>query len=130
MLSGDPFLYHALISPYLNIGLLDPLEVCQRVEAAWAAGDVPLNAAEGFIRQIIGWREFVRGIYFHAGPDYTSRNALGHTRALPAMFWGAETKMACMSRVIEETRAHAYAHHIQRLMVTGNFALLVGVNPA
>lgn len=130
MLSGDPFLYHALISPYLNIGLLDPLEVCQRVEAAWAAGDVPLNAAEGFIRQIIGWREFVRGIYFHAGPDYTSRNALGHTRALPAMFWGADTKMACISRVIEETRAHAYAHHIQRLMVTGNFALLVGVNPA
>jgi deoxyribodipyrimidine photolyase-related protein len=129
MLEGDATLYHALISPYLNIGLLDPLEVCRAVEAAWAAGRAPINAAEGFIRQIIGWREFVRGIYFHEGPDYPQRNALGHTRALPPLYWGAPTRMACMSAAVGQTRDMAYAHHIQRLMVTGNFALLAGVDP-
>ncbi len=129
MLSAKPYLYHAVISPYINIGLLDPLEVCQAVEDAWKAGDVPINAAEGFIRQIIGWREYVRGIYFLEGPDYTSRNVLGHDRALPAFYWGAETRMNCLSHAVDQTRAHAYAHHIQRLMVTGNFALLAGVSP-
>ncbi len=88
MLAGDRFLYHALISAYLNIGLLDPLDVCRRVEAAWKDGHAPINAAEGFIRQIIGWREFVRGVYFHEGPDYTTRNALGHDRSLPAALLG------------------------------------------
>jgi deoxyribodipyrimidine photolyase-related protein len=130
MLTGDPVLSHSLLSPYLNIGLLSPLEVCQRVEVAWHAGLVPINAAEGFIRQIIGWREFVRGIYFLHGPDYTAQNALGHSRDLPPVYWGAATKMACMSHAVAQTRDMAYAHHIQRLMVTGNFALLAGVDPA
>ncbi len=130
MLADDPVLSHALLSPYLNIGLLTPLEVCQRAEAAWRAGSVPINAAEGFIRQIIGWREFVRGIYFLHGPDYAAQNALGHSRDLPAVYWGAPTKMACMSHAVGQTRDMAYAHHIQRLMVTGNFALLAGIDPA
>jgi deoxyribodipyrimidine photolyase-related protein len=130
MLAGDATLYHALISPYLNIGLLKPLEVCRAVEAAWQAGGVPINAAEGFIRQIIGWREFMRGIYWLEGPEYAARNALAHSRDLPGVYWGAGTKMACMQAAVGQTRAMAYAHHIQRLMVTGNFALLAGVDPA
>ncbi|MDO9526670.1 MAG: cryptochrome/photolyase family protein [Gemmobacter sp.] len=130
MLSGNPFLYHALISAYMNIGLLDPLAVCQRAEAAWKAGRAPLNAVEGFIRQIIGWREFVRGIYFREGPGYMQRNVLGHDRPLPALYWGKNTGMACLSEAITQTREEAYAHHIQRLMVTGNFALLAGIDPS
>lgn len=130
MLTDQPFLYHSLISFYLNAGLLDPLEVCREVEAAYQADRAPLNAVEGFIRQIIGWREYVRGIYFREGPEYTARNALGHDRALPDMFWGAPTKMNCVSQAVAQTKEHAYAHHIQRLMVTGNFALLAGVDPA
>jgi deoxyribodipyrimidine photolyase-related protein len=129
MLAGDPYLNHAVIALYLNAGLLDPLEVCQRAEAAFHAGRAPLNSVEGFIRQIIGWREFVRGVYFREGPDYASRNALGHARSLPAMYWGTPTRMNCMAQAIGQTRDLAYAHHIQRLMVTGNFALLAGVDP-
>ena len=130
MLMADPVLSHSLLSPYMNIGLLSPLEVCQRVEQAWQAGRVPINAAEGFIRQIIGWREFVRGIYFNHGPDYAAQNGLAQTRDLPPVYWGAPTKMACMAHAVAQTRDMAYAHHIQRLMVTGNFALLAGVDPA
>jgi deoxyribodipyrimidine photolyase-related protein len=129
MLAEDPFLHHALISGYLNLGLLDPLDVCRRAEAEWGAGRAPLNAVEGFIRQIIGWREFVRGIYFLEGPDYTARNALGHDRRLPPLYWGAPTRMACLAHAVGQTRDTAYAHHIQRLMVTGNFALLAGIDP-
>ncbi|MAY89329.1 MAG: cryptochrome/photolyase family protein [Pseudooceanicola sp.] len=129
MLTGEGTMWHAVISPYLNIGLLDPLDVCRRAEAAYQAGNAPLNAVEGFIRQIIGWREFVRGIYFLEGPDYPTRNALKHARALPPLYWGAKTRMACLSQVVAQTRDTAYAHHIQRLMVTGNFALLAGVDP-
>lgn len=129
MLNDHRFLYHSLISFYINAGLLDPLEICKQAEAAYHAGHAPLNAVEGFIRQIIGWREYVRGIYFREGPDYTSRNALNHTRKLPAMYWGGATKMNCMSKSIGQTQAEAYAHHIQRLMVTGNFALLAGIDP-
>ncbi|MGY6411197.1 MAG: cryptochrome/photolyase family protein [Alkalilacustris sp.] len=129
MLEGDAFLSHAVIGLYLNAGLLDPLEVCRAAEKAWRDGRVPINSAEGFIRQILGWREFIRGIYFLEGPDYIRRNALNHQRGLPAMYWGGETRMACMAAAIGQTRQHAYAHHIQRLMVTGNFALLVGVKP-
>jgi deoxyribodipyrimidine photolyase-related protein len=130
MLQDQAFLYHSLISFYLNAGLLDPLEVCQQAEAAYHAGHAPLNAVEGFIRQIIGWREYVRGIYFLEGPDYTARNGLGHDRDLPAVFWGGATKMNCMAQSVAQTKENAYAHHIQRLMVTGNFALLAGVDPA
>ncbi len=130
MLQDQKFLYHAVISPYLNIGLLEPLEVCQAVEQAWRSGHAPINAAEGFIRQIIGWREYVRGIYFLEGPDYTSRNALDQTADLPDVYWGGPTGMACMAQAVAQTRSDAYAHHIQRLMITGNFALLAGVDPA
>ncbi|WP_022704045.1 cryptochrome/photolyase family protein [Pseudorhodobacter ferrugineus] len=130
MLSDDSLLSHSLLSPYLNIGLLTPIEVCQAAETAWKTGRAPLNAVEGFIRQIIGWREFVRGIYFSEGPDYMTRNALGHTRDLPPLYWGAETRMNCLSRAVAQTRDLAYAHHIQRLMVTGTFGLMAGVDPA
>ncbi|QFS82075.1 Deoxyribodipyrimidine photo-lyase-related protein [Roseivivax sp. THAF40] len=130
MMGGEKFLYHAVISGYMNIGLLDPREVCEAVEEAWRAGDAPINAVEGFIRQVIGWREYMRAIYFREGPDYPSRNWLNHQRKLPPLYWGAETKMRCLSKAVEETREEAYAHHIQRLMVTGNFALLAGIDPA
>jgi deoxyribodipyrimidine photolyase-related protein len=129
MLQSDRFLHHSILSPYLNIGLLSPLEVCQRVEDAYHAGQVPLNAAEGYIRQVIGWREYVRGIYFMEGPDYVQRNALDHQRKVPDFYWGEPTRMNCVSHAVAQTRDEAYAHHIQRLMVTGNFALLAGVNP-
>ncbi|MEI4473524.1 cryptochrome/photolyase family protein [Frigidibacter sp. MR17.24] len=130
MLAGEKYLYHSLISSSLNIGLLDPLEVCRRAEAEHTAGRAPLNAVEGFIRQILGWREYVRGIYFREGPDYPRRNALNHRRGLPPLYWGAPTRMACLGAAVAQTRDEAYAHHIQRLMLTGNFALLAGVDPA
>ena len=129
MLSGDRTLHHSLLSPYLNIGLLNPVEICERVVEEWKAGRAPINAVEGYVRQVIGWREYVRGLYFHQGPDYSSRNGLGHARDLPALYWGGETHMNCVAHAIEQTREDAYAHHIQRLMVTGNFALLAGVDP-
>ncbi|WP_439154547.1 cryptochrome/photolyase family protein [Yoonia sp.] len=130
MLNDNRFLYHAVVGLYVNAGLLDPLAVCRAVEQAYRDGAAPLNAVEGFIRQIIGWREYVRGIYFREGPDYVTRNALGHSRDLPAMFWGADTAMNCIAKSVAQTGSEAYAHHIQRLMVTGNFALLAGVDPA
>ncbi|WIW87420.1 cryptochrome/photolyase family protein [Sphingobium sp. V4] len=129
MLTDEPFLWHSILSPYLNAGLLDPLELCREVEARYRAGKVPLNAAEGFIRQIIGWREYVRGIYWLEGPDYAKRNALRATRNLPGFYWTGETDMHCLSQAIGQTIDHGYAHHIQRLMITGNFALLAGVDP-
>ncbi len=129
MVADQPFLYHSLISFYINAGLLDPLEVCRAAEAEWRAGRAPINAAEGFIRQIIGWREYMRGIYFLQGPDYADRNALGHDRALPDLYWGGATEMNCLATCVAEARDHAYAHHIQRLMVLGNFALLAGIRP-
>lgn len=129
MLRDDPTLSHALISPALNLGLLDPMAVCRAAEAAYHAGRAPLNAVEGFIRQILGWREFVRGVWALKGPGYMAQNALGHHAALPAAYWGGQTRMACLSQVVAQTRDMGYAHHIQRLMVTGNFALLAGVDP-
>ena len=129
MLRGDAFLSHALISPYLNIGLLSPLEVCQRAEAEYHAQRAPIESVEGFIRQIIGWREYMRGIYLLHGPEYITSNALSAKGKLPAMYWGGPTKIACIGAAVGQTQTHAYAHHIQRLMVTGNFALLAGVAP-
>ncbi|MFN3845242.1 MAG: cryptochrome/photolyase family protein [Paracoccaceae bacterium] len=129
MLADDPTLSHSLLSPYINIGLLHPLEVCNAAEAAYFAGSAPLNAVEGFIRQIIGWREYMRGIYMLHGPGYADQNALGASRPLPPLYWGARTDMACLSHAVGQTRDLAYAHHIQRLMVTGNFAMLAGVSP-
>ncbi|MBO9454431.1 cryptochrome/photolyase family protein [Paracoccus sp. R12_1] len=130
MLRDDPHLHHSVLSPYLNAGLLSPREVCEAAARAHADGKVRLNSAEGFIRQILGWREYMRGIYFREGPDYTRRNALNHRRKLPWMYWGGKTRMACMAATIGQTGRLAYAHHIQRLMVTGNFALLAGIDPA
>jgi deoxyribodipyrimidine photolyase-related protein len=129
MRRGEDFLYHGLISTSLNIGLLTPLEVSRAAERAYLEGQAPLNAAEGFIRQVIGWREFVRGLYWHEMPAYAQTNVLGAHRALPAFFWTGETDLACLAEVIGATKANAYAHHIQRLMVTGNFALLAGIAP-
>jgi deoxyribodipyrimidine photolyase-related protein len=130
MKTGEDFLYHSLLSPALNIGLLTPHEVCARAEAAYKDGQAPLNAVEGFIRQILGWREFVRGIYWQEMPGYAATNALEATRPLPDLYWTGETRMRCMSEVVSATRRTGYAHHIQRLMVTGNFALLAGLSPA
>lgn len=129
MLLTEPFLYHSIISLYINAGLLDPLEVCRRVEAEYRAGRAPLNAAEGYIRQIIGWREYVRGIYWLKMPSYLEMNALGAVRPIPEFYWTGETDMACLKAAIGQTKAEAYAHHIQRLMVTGNFALIAGIEP-
>ncbi len=129
MKAGEAILFHALVSTSLNTGLLGPLEVCQAAEAAWRAGAAPLNAVEGFIRQILGWREFVRGVYWLKMPEYGHLNGLGATRRLPWFYWTAETRMNCLHHAIGDTKAHAYAHHIQRLMVVGNFALLAGLHP-
>ncbi|AUQ72009.1 hypothetical protein PhaeoP72_03310 [Phaeobacter inhibens] len=129
MLDGEPFLYHSLLSQYINIGLLNPLEVCRSAERAYYEGHAPLNAVEGFIRQIIGWREYMRGIYWLKMPGYTRENALVAKRDLPDFYWSGETGMTCMAAAITQTRDEAYAHHIQRLMVTGNFAMLAGINP-
>ncbi len=129
MRGGDPVLFHALISTSLNCGLLAPLDVCKAAEAAYRDGIAPLNAVEGFVRQVLGWREFVRGLYWLHMPEYGRRNALGATRRLPAFYWSAETRMNCVANVVADTRDNAYAHHIQRLMVTGNFALLAGLDP-
>ncbi len=118
-----------MLSPYINVGLLDPLEVCRRVETEYRAGRAPLAAVEGFVRQIIGWREYMRGIYWREMPDYATRNYLGARRELPAFYWTGDTDMACVRAAITQTIEHAYAHHIQRLMVTGNFALLAGIDP-
>ena len=128
--TDSPFLFHSLLSTSLNLGLLSPAECCRAAEEAWRLGRAPLNAVEGFIRQILGWREYVRGIYWARMPDYASTNALQATRPLPAFFWTGETAMKCVATAIAQTRNHAYAHHIQRLMVTGNFALLAGLDPA
>lgn len=129
MLDGEKFLYHAVIAQYLNIGLLDPRAVCAAVDRAYREGAIPINAAEGFIRQILGWREYVRGLYWWRMPGYARENALGATRALPGFYWTAKTDMACVAACVRQTREEAYAHHIQRLMVTGNFALLAGIDP-
>lgn len=129
MQQSQHFMFHSLLSTSLNCGLLTAMEVCTAAEHAWRTGAAPLNAVEGFIRQIIGWREYVRGIYWLKMPEYAAQNALGNTRQLPQYYWSGNTDMACMSACFKNTFEHAYAHHIQRLMVTGNFALLAGIRP-
>jgi len=129
MVQGEPWMYHSHISFYINCGLLLPLECAQAAERAYHDGKAPLNATEGFIRQIIGWREYVRGIYWLKMPDYSAENYLKAERKLPALFWGAPTQMNCLSQCVRETKENAYAHHIQRLMVLGNFALIAGLHP-
>ena len=122
-------LFHSLISFALNVKMLHPDEVVRAAESAYHAGAAPLSAVEGFIRQILGWREYIRGVYWANMPGYDNLNVFGHQRPLPAWFWTGETQMNCMRHAIKQSLEHAYAHHIQRLMVTGNFALLAGLSP-
>ena len=123
-------LFHSLLSFALNTKMLNPREVVARAEAAGRAQQVPLAAAEGFIRQILGWREYVRGVYWAHMPGYAAHNVFGHELPLPAWFWNGQTEMCCLAHAIGQSLTHAHAHHIQRLMVIGNFALLAGLDPA
>ncbi|MGS2719613.1 cryptochrome/photolyase family protein [Paraglaciecola aestuariivivens] len=129
MKQGEPWMYHSHISFYLNCGLLTPKEVIEKVENAYRNGHAPLNAVEGFIRQVLGWREYVRGLYWLKMPNYAKDNYLDAQRSLPQFFWDYQTKMNCLKQCIKETSDNAYAHHIQRLMIIGNFALLSGLHP-
>jgi deoxyribodipyrimidine photolyase-related protein len=129
MWPGNPWLYHAHLSAALNLKLLNPREVVAAAVAAYQAGHAPLASVEGFVRQILGWREYVRGIYWTQMPDYLERNALDARENLPAWFWTGATDMACLRDALAQTLAHGYANHIQRLMVTGLFALMLGVQP-
>ena len=130
MLTASWHLAHSLLAAYLNIGLLHPREVCDRVEAAYRAGHVPIASAEGFIRQVIGWREYVWGLYWLWGADYARSNALDAHRALPPVFTGAPTAMRCVGTTLGTLHDHGWVHHIERLMVLGNLALLAGVEPS
>jgi deoxyribodipyrimidine photolyase-related protein len=129
MWQGEPWLYHAGLAAALNLKLLDPREAVAAAVAAWEAGHAPLAAVEGFVRQVLGWREFIRGIYWLHMPDYAGLNHFGHDRPLPAFFWNGETDLNCLRQSLGDTLANGYAHHIQRLMVIGNFALLAGLDP-
>ncbi len=129
MMTGNLFMSHSLLSAVINVGLLDPLEVIRKAEHAYREAKAPLAAVEGFIRQILGWREYVRGVYLRSMPEYAQLNALGHTNPLPSFYWTGETKMNCMHQVVTEVIQYSYSHHIQRLMVLGNFANLAGIRP-
>ena len=128
MAEESPWLFHAVLSMYINIGLLDPLQVCREVEASYRAGRCELPAAEGFIRQVAGWREFVRGMYWLKMPEYQQLNALQANRPLPEWFWTGKTELRCLSQALQNSLELGYAHHIQRLMVIGNFCLLAGLD--
>jgi len=129
MWPGEPWLYHSHLSSSLNLKLLNPREVVRAAEAAYHAGHAPLPSVEGFVRQIIGWREYVRGIYWTQMPGYLELNELDAQEDLPPWYWTGDTDMACLHDTITQTLAHGYAHHIQRLMVTGLYALMLGVQP-
>jgi deoxyribodipyrimidine photolyase-related protein len=131
MWTAEPLLFHSRLASSLNLKLLHPREVIDAAEQAWRGNPkrYPLAAVEGFIRQILGWREYVRGIYWLYMPGYLERNALGATRDLPSFYWNAETEMRCLREAIGQTLEYGYAHHIQRLMITGLYALLYGVHP-
>jgi len=130
MVTGQDTMWHALLSPYLNIGLLQPMEVIQAVEQAYYDHDLPLNSIEGFIRQVLGWREYMRGLYNHVDDDYPERNWFNHQHPLPEFFWDADkTDMNCLHQTLKQIERTGYAHHIQRLMVLSNFALIAGLSP-
>ena len=129
MKTGEPWLFHSLLSPALNLKLLDPRECVERAEAAYEDGEAPLNAVEGFVRQLIGWREFIRGVYWLEGPSYAEGNHLEATGDLPEPYWSGESDMTCLAESVGQVLEHGYGHHIQRLMVTGNLALVAGVEP-
>lgn len=130
MLQDEPFLFHSKLSFALNAKLIDPKEVIDSVLETYRKNDrISLAQVEGFIRQILGWREYMRGIYWKEMPEYSSKNYFGHHRPLPTFYWTGKTKMNCLSQAIGQTLEHSYAHHIQRLMITGNFALLAEIDP-
>jgi len=129
MWTNEPLLYHSRLSAALNLKLLDPREVIEIAEAAYRADQAHLASVEGFIRQVLGWREYVRGVYWLYMPEYLERNSLGADLPLPDFYWTGETDMNCLHQAVSQTREYGYAHHIQRLMVTGLFALLLGVSP-
>jgi deoxyribodipyrimidine photolyase-related protein len=129
MWSGEPFLYHARLSAALNLKLLDPRRVVDAAVAAYREDQAPIASVEGFVRQIVGWREYVHGIYWREMPGYLEHNALDAHQRLPAFYWHGETDYACLAAAIGQVVAYGYGHHIQRLMVTGLFALLLGVEP-
>jgi len=129
MWTDEPWLYHSLLSTSLNLKLLNPREVIAAAEQAYRGGRAPLAAVEGFVRQILGWREYVRGIYWLKMPDYLELNTMNALEPLPEFYWTGETDLACLRQAIGQTLEHGYAHHIQRLMVTGLYALLLGVDP-
>jgi deoxyribodipyrimidine photolyase-related protein len=134
MLAGDPTMAHSLLSPALNLGLLHPLEVVRAAETAYRAGAVPLASTEGFVRQVLGWREYVWSLYWHLGPEYRRRNALAAHEPLPDWFRtldaGGEVEARCLSTVLGGLRERAWVHHIPRLMVLGNYAMQRGYDPA
>ncbi|MEM1137791.1 MAG: cryptochrome/photolyase family protein, partial [Bacteroidota bacterium] len=131
METDHPFLFHSRLSFALNTKMLHPLEVVQEAVSYWEHNqdEISIAQVEGFIRQIIGWREFMRGVYWAKMPDFATMNYFNHERKLPNYYWTGNTKMQCMKTAISNSLDHAYAHHIQRLMVTGNFALLAGISP-
>lgn len=125
----DPYLFHSRLSSAMNLKLLNPREVVEAAVEAYRQGQAPLAAVEGFVRQILGWREYVRGVYWLLMPQYLERNQMNAQQDLPDFYWTAETDMNCLSNTIQQTLDYGYAHHIQRLMVTGLFSLLLGVDP-
>jgi len=127
--TGEPYLYHSRLSAAMNLKLLSPGNAIEAAVSAFERGDAPLASVEGFVRQILGWREFVRGIYWSQMPGYLDQNSLNAHQPLPAFYWTGETDMRCLAETIRQTLDYGYAHHIQRLMVTGLFALLLGVEP-
>ena len=129
MWTSEPTLYHSTLSSSLNLKLLNPRECCERAIEAYRAGNAPLQSVEAFVRQIIGWREFIRAVYWLEGPTYADRNGLGQHGQLPPFYWTADTDMACMKACVGQVLNTGFGHHIQRLMVTGNFALISGVHP-
>ena len=130
MISTERTMWHSLLSPYLNLGLLHPWEVIQAVENAYYEKNLPLNSVEGLIRQILGWREFLHGIYHWVAEDYGEGNWLDHNQRLPEFFWDShQTDLNCLKQVLQQVEDTGYAHHIQRLMILSNFALIVGISP-
>ncbi len=130
MLTGEEYMWHSLLSPYLNVGLLHPLEVIKAVENALTEKSMPLNSVEGFIRQVLGWREYMYGVYHYVEKDYFQSNWFNHQQPLPTFFWDSnKTDLNCLKQVLKQTENTAYAHHIQRLMILSNYALISGICP-
>jgi deoxyribodipyrimidine photolyase-related protein len=130
MVMGEETMWHSMISPYLNLGLLEPLEIIKAVEKAYDENRLELNSVEGFIRQVLGWREYMHGIYHYTDEEYSQSNWFNHTEPLPEFYWdSSKTEMNCLRQILSQVERTGYAHHIQRLMVLSNFALIAGVSP-